>query len=499
MDILFVEPFGSGQIRLGITTLAAVLKQNGFSVEIVDLLPGKDVPYKRSEEYFQKCLKQYPKVIAFTATTPTFHKTVEAVKKVRPYCNKIITGGPHSTIFRERILEKVPEVDVVVMGEAEETITQIMEALISEKSLQDIKGIAYRNGDKICVNPPAPLTTDLDKIPFPARELLDIDAYDAPFNVMSSRGCPYNCVYCSKPVTNTNWRSRSPKNVVDEIEQAFEKYPHVAKRINRTVGISDDNFTINKERAIGICDELISRHMDINMTCATGIHVNTISSELLQKMKDAGCSELWYGMETGNPKLLQAIGKATSIEQIKKAVELSKKIGIQGVGGHFIIGLPNETLKEARETIAFMKNLKLDIAGINHMVPFPSTAMWGYVKEHGTLLATYEDVVDYRNFLSYGKENPIFETPEFPAEERRIAYNEAAEVIDSMIRNSIMSTSNIKKFMAKVRSPKDIIWGIKRVAQIYTKTDLRRVATIAKPKHTDEVKTDEKHQPTDSN
>jgi len=476
MDVLFVEMRGSGQIRIGIATLAAILKRDNFSVKIADVFSqGKPPSFMRSKEYLEKCIKEYPKIIAFTATTPSAYFAFEEIKNAKQYCEKIIFGGAHATIFKEQILQKVPEIDVVVFGEAEEIITPLIDALTSNKTLENVKGIAYREGDKIRVNPPAPLETELDKVPFPARELLDIESYDAPFNVMSSRGCPYNCVYCSKPITNTNWRGRSPQNVADEIEQAFEKYPHVAKRINRTVGISDDNFTVNKTRAIGICDELIKRDLNINMTCVTGIHVNTVSRELLVKMKEAGCSELWYGMETGNPTLLQEIGKATTIPTVRAAVKLSKEAGIPAVGGHFIMGLPRETIKEARETVAFMKSLDLDIAGLNHAVPFPSTRMWDYVKQNGKLLVTYEEVTDYRNFLGYGEENPIFETKEFTANERKIAYREGAAVIDSMIRKSIMSPENIKHFLKKIKSPKDILWGINRTIQIYTHNDLRRI------------------------
>ncbi len=478
MDVLFVELNGSGQMRIGIATLAAILKKNGFSVAIADVFANAtDPPYMRSKKYLFDQLKKNPRVVAFTATTPSFYYTLSAIKEARKYCDKIIIGGPHATIFREKIIEKVPDIDVVAIGEAEEIITDLIDALINEKNLSNIRGIAYRDSNgRARMTPPAPLISDLDSLPFPARELLDIDSYHAPFNVMTSRGCPYNCVYCSKPVTNTNWRSRSPENVADELEQAFERYPHAAKKVKRVVGISDDNFTIQKDRAIGICDEIINRDLNINMTCATGIHVNTVSRELLEKMRDAGCSELWFGMETGNAELLAAIGKATTIEKIKHAVKLSKEVGIPAVGGHFIIGLPNETLEKARETVAFMKNLNLDIAGVNQAVPFPSTRLWEYVKAHGKLLVDYEDVVDYRSFMSYGKDKPVFETPEFPARDREIAYMEAVDVIDGMMKKSITSPKNMLHFLTTVRSPNDLIWGVKRFVEVKTKKDLRRLA-----------------------
>lgn len=476
MDCLFVEPYGSGQIRLGITTLASILRDNGFSVNIVDV--SSDVAgnkyFKRSHEYFLQELKKYPKVVAFTATTPSFYYCLPAIKEARKYAGKIILGGPHATIFREKLLEKVPEVDVVVVGEAENTIVSLIDALVKEKSLAKVKGICFREGKKIRVNGPAGLISNLDEIPFPARDILELESYHSPFNVMSSRGCPYNCVYCSKPVTNTTWRSRSPKNTVDEIQQSFEKYPHLAKRANRTVGISDDNFTIDKNRAIGICDELIKRDLGINMTCATGIHVNTVSKELLDKMKLAGCSELWFGMETGNPVLLSEIGKATTLPKIREAVKASKEVGIPMVAGHFIIGLPNETLEKAKETIAFMKSLKLDLAGFNHAVPFPSTRLWDYVNKNGKILVEYEDVVDYKNFLGYGKGNvPIFETPEFTAEERKVAYEMAVNEINAMMRRSVFAPKNIVKFLKKIESPGDLIWGVNRALTMLVAKDLR--------------------------
>lgn len=473
MDVLFVEPSGSGQVRLGITTLASVLRNAGLSVKIADIIPNNPPSHMRSEAYFIEQLKSHPKVVAFTATTPTFHLCLEAIKKARPFAGKIIVGGAHATIFMEKILEKVPEVDAVTYGEAEEIVVGLVEALISGKGLENIKGVCYRENGKIKINPPTPLIMELDKIPFPSRDLLDIETYDSPFNVMGSRGCPYNCVYCSKPITGTVWRGRSPKNVVDEIADCFEKYPQTAKKLGRVVAMSDDNFTVDKKRAIGICDELINRKMDINMTCATGIHVNTVSKELLQKMKDAGCTELWFGMETGNEKILNSIGKATTLPKVREAVKTSKEIGIDCVAGHFIIGLPDETLKEARETVSFIKSLDLDMFGVNQAVPFPGTRLWDYVQHKAKMLVEYEDVVDYRAFLGYGRENPLFETKEFPKEDRKKAYLEAMAVLDWKLRKRILSPGNIKRFLSKVKSPQDIMWGIDRSLSLLTHHNIR--------------------------
>jgi len=269
MKILLIQPYGSTQPPLGLCLLAAELKQGGYTdIALVDLLRFdiKVTSPIRTWEYLEKKLKEKPDAVLITGATPTFKDALEIAKMARPFTKTILVGGSHATIFKERILEKVPYVDVVVYGEADETICTIIKRLEEggNSNLTGITGVCYRDKKgKIIRNPPTPPIMDLDKLPWPDRDIVDMDSYHGAFIVLTSRGCPQACTFCSRPVTGATFRGRSPKNVVDELEMLFNKYPETAKRINYTVTFSDENAAVDKQRLIGICDEIIKRKLKI--------------------------------------------------------------------------------------------------------------------------------------------------------------------------------------------------------------------------------------------
>ncbi len=459
MKIIFVQPKGTGLPPLGLLYLIGVLKSKGYDDLHLVSLTDPPVSEKRSFDHLLSLLKQHPDVVCVSSLTPEWTKAVKICEVAKEYAGKVMVGGPHPSIFREELLEKYPFIDIVVFGEADNTIHEIISRIEKGSSLEGIKGVAYRENGKILRNEQNPLIKDLDAIPFPDRDCLDFPSYHTPFTILTSRGCPYGCIYCFKPVHGSVWRGRSPENVISEMEYLLNRYPEVFER-NRTIAIIDDTFNLNLERAKKICDEVVERELDIKLSCVNGLHVRSVDYELFQKLKKAGCSEVWFGIESGNPTILKRINKGITTDMVKNAVKQAKRAKIPVVGGHFIIGLADETIETARDTVAFAKGLGLNIMGVNHANVLPGSKLWDWVMEHGKLLYPIENM-DFSSYKSIGE--PAFETPEFTADERRKVYAEAVAVSDSLWRHKGFAPGKVLKFIFSLRSPDDAIWAAKRL------------------------------------
>jgi len=392
----------------------------------------------------------------------------------RPHCKKIILGGPHSTLFREKILDACPEIDILVCGEADNTIDKLVKAIEKKEPLNKIRGLIYKKNKKIIATKPNDYITNLDDYPFPDRECINMSSYHAPLAILTSRGCPYNCEFCFKTVTGYKWRGRSAESVVKEIEYLITKYPHIANGPYKSISIVDDTFNYDIKRAKKICDLIIKKNLNVEIRSVNGFHAKNTDLELFQKAKKAGFKEIWFGIESGNDKILQNLRKGITKDDVRRAVKLAREAGIEMIGGHFILGLSCETPETARDTIEFAKELKLDNLGFNHANVLPGTRLWDYVQKHGRILYEYDemDFSKFRQMAGY----PIIETPEFTKEQRIKVHQEAMQVSAKIIRKRTMSPKNIKRFIFRRNSSKDALWALKRVYELYfkTKTDAWR-------------------------
>ncbi len=474
MKIIFVQPQGSGNPSTGIMLLTAILKKKGYKdTTICDIC--ETIPYhERTLKYFKEQLEKKPDIVAFTATTPIWIETKKLIQLARPFCKTIILGGPHATLYQEKILDICPEIDIIVYGEADNTINKLVKAIEKKGKLNKIKGLIYRQNNKIVKTEPNDYIQNLDKYPFPDRDSININSYHAPLSILTSRGCPYNCEFCFKTVTGFKWRSRSAENIVEEIEYLIKKYPDIAKGPHKAISIVDDTFNLDIKRVKKICDLIIKKKLNIEIRSVNGFHAKNTDMELFKKAKKAGFKEIWFGIESGNDKILKNLRKGITKDDVRRAVKDARKAGIETIGAHFIIGLSNETPKTAKDTIEFAKELKLDNLGFNHANILPGTRLWDYVQEHGTILYDYDDM-DFSKFRQMAG-HPIFETPEFTKEERIKAHEEAMKVSAKIIRNKVITKKNIKKFILRKNSYKDTIWTIKRLYELYfkTKTDAWR-------------------------
>lgn len=402
---------GYSQPPMGLALIASVLEREGYPVSILDANALKLHP--------GKVASQAPEadIVGLTAMTPTVNAAISIarhLKQANPDLT-IILGGPHAVLLPEETLATAPEIDVIVRGEGEETFIELLRALEGKRGLDSISGITYRRNGEIVSAPTKSTQVDLDSLPFLAYHLLPWQRYKPspphgralPFAaIITSRGCPYKCAYCSKPVFGSRFRGQSPERVVDEIVY------HQRKLGINELAFYDDVFTLNKERAYAIADEIIKRGVKISWSCET--RVDLVDKELLRHIKQAGCYAIAYGIESGSPEILATLNKGITLQQAEEAVRLSQEVGLQTIG-YFMIGSPGETPETVRQTIDFAKKLKLDFAQFSVTIPFPGTKLYElYLK------STRGENIPWENFVyadSGSERAPVFESSLFSREE----------------------------------------------------------------------------------
>ena len=324
-----------------------------------------------------------------TPHAPDAHEAARIVKEV----NKnilVIMGGAHPSSNPQEVL-KDKNIDIAVRGEGEITLLEIIKKFQKRKKLEKIPGTFFRKGRKIMESLPRSFIKDINILPFPARHLLPMDIYlregkkhgqyemrNKATTMVTSRGCPGNCIYCSvRVIWGRLWRGRKPKDVVNEIESLVKNYG-----INE-VHFLDDSISVDRKRLEGICDEIIKRKLDIRWTTPNGIAIWLLNKNLLKKMKKAGCYRLTFGLESGNKEILNNfIGKHYDYDYSREVIKFASKIGLWTVGT-FIIGFPYETKKQIEDTINFANSTDLDFAVFYIANPRKGTPLYDiYLKEN---------------------------------------------------------------------------------------------------------------------
>jgi len=385
---------------LGLAYLAAFLLKEGVDVRIVDCVAEK-LNYNR---LLVKIKEYKPQVVGFNANTisyPKVQKALPMIKKLNPQIITVI-GGAHPSAMPKQVLEENSDLDVVVFGEGEFTLLEIVKNLENNKYLENIAGTVVRKKNKIIVNKPRQLIADLDNLPFPARNLLqDLKAYShTPLrgtgfivSMMTSRGCPFNCFYCDQAVFNRKWRANSADYVINEIKMLKEKYKADA------ISFEDDNFALSKDRTIEICQKMMDDNLNIKWSCC--IRIDKIDEEILTWMKKAGCRSIYVGIETGNTNMLKSINKNLTLAQIRSALKIAKQVGIENVYGSFILGLPGDTKKTINQTIEFACSLPLTGVSFNIFTPYPNTQLRLIAPKFGVIKEGWENYSDHANFVPY--------------------------------------------------------------------------------------------------
>lgn len=428
MRILLISPKSSvwnsrKHIHMGLGYLAGALLAAGY--EDVALFDA-EVEHESLASHLSR--KRYD-VVGISSPTPLIYEAWEAAALGKEQGAITILGGPHLTLMPDESMQR-DEVDLVVRGEAEGTIVEIMQSLEgtglqgsgpSKLRLPDepwgaIAGLSYRNlAGEVVHNPDRALRSDIENIPWPAYHLFKIERYTnlqpltdgldphaRAYTLVTSRGCPYQCIYCSKPITGNTWRARPPEDVVAE-------WRYLVNEMGATeIGITDDVWNLKLDRAKEICRLLIAEGLNhVPWVTVHGMRADHTDAELFQLMKQAGCKRVGFGVESGNQAVLDSIKKRQKLDDVRRAFKETKAAGLQTMG-FFIFGLPADTEESMDDTIRLALELDPDLANFMIAAPYPGTELWEIARRDGRLFS-----MDWHDYAIHD-EKARYELPTLP-------------------------------------------------------------------------------------
>jgi len=415
MKILFVMPsldngywkklgkkVGPKSEPLSLLYIATYLNQHGHQAEVLDC----EAEGVALEELEVKIRNEGYDVVGVAMLTAMYSQSVAVctlVKKIDPAIH-VVVGGSHANLRPKPTAEKEDTIDVVTVGEAELTFMELIDAFQGKKDLKDIQGIAFKDkttGDVI-QTPERPKVADLDFFPIPDRGLLNMKLYRPSvsyyrrlpaYTMITTRGCPYRCTFCA--TAKTGYRMHSIPRVVEEMRILVEDFGA------KEVLIRDDTFTLNRKRTWDLCDAIIAAGLHTRVTWDCITRANLVDLELLQKMKEAGCWGMHFGVEGGTQQLIDNVKKDTTLEIIRTAFRLCREVGIE-TRGYFMVGMPGSTPEDDIATIEFAKDIDPDWAQFTIATPYPGTQLFEEAAEWGKFHTDFDDWDKYLTWSGFG-------------------------------------------------------------------------------------------------
>ncbi|MFN2242795.1 MAG: B12-binding domain-containing radical SAM protein [Anaerolineae bacterium] len=428
MKILLVGPKSTVwnsrmHIHMGLGYLAGALIDAGYDdVTLFEAqVEDESLPSLLARERYD--------LVGISSPTPLIYEAWEAAGQAKERGAITVLGGPHLTLMPDESMER-PEVDLVVRGEAEETLVEIVRAIeatgqqgvesgvlrLPDDPWGNVAGLTYRDlAGKVVHNVPRKLRQDIEGIPWPAYHLFKIERYTnlqpltdgldphaRAYTLLTSRGCPYQCIYCSKPITGNTWRARSPEDVIAE-------WRYLVEEMGATeIGITDDVWNLKLDRAKELCRLLIAEGLNtVPWVPIHGMRADHADAELFQLMKQAGCKRVGFGVESGNQAVLDAIKKRQTLDDVRRAFKWAREAGLQTMG-FFIFGLPAETEESMEDTIRFALELDPDMANFMLAAPYPGTELWEIARRDGRLFS-----MNWRDYAIHD-ERARYELPTLP-------------------------------------------------------------------------------------
>ena len=443
---------------------AALLEQENFDVWVIDAIP-LNMNY---DDFYKEVEKRSPDLVVSECSTISIYNDLEVAKKIKELTNsKICLVSLHVSSLPKEILQENSFVDYICIGEYELTVLELCQRLRDNKPLNDVLGLAYRENQRVIINPRRPLIEPLDQLPFPARHLFPIDTkcdMDAYFDLWcqkspalqmhSSRGCPYGCNFCAWTQVIYNgrkYRMFTPKYVINEMKHLIKEYG--AKEIY----FDDDDFTINKQHVMEICDEIKKEGIEISWSCMGD--AISIDEEMIKKMASSGCIGMKFGVESGDEELIKKIGKPINLEKVKKVAKWCKKYNIR-THATFTFGLLGETKKSIDNTIKFATSLDVDSVQFSITTPLPGTKFYDDAKQY----------IFEKDFSKYdGCQYAILSYPTLSAREIEDAFHRACLI---WTKKCLMKPSWIKnkiKLAYKARGLKGVLDGAYKGTKILLK------------------------------
>lgn len=436
---------------LGLLYIAAyVKKHSSHEIEVLDM-PVENIRYKQLPDVIRQ---RAPDIVGITAMTFTLIDVLRTIKIVKAVSKdtKVVLGGAHVSIYPLETI-RIPEVDFVVRREGEITFLKLLDNLHNKEELRKIKGLVFKDNSGAVINTgPNEFIEDLDSLPFPARDLVPYKKYSSVLSkhkfittMFTSRGCPFKCSFCDRPHMGRRFRMRSAEDVVDEMQTCLDSGI-------KEILIYDDTFTVNRKRVIDICSEILSRAL--NITWDIRARVDTVDEEMLNRLKEAHCERIHYGVEAGTEKILKVLNKGVNLSQIEEAFRLTKKAGLSTLA-YFMIGSPTETKADILKTIDFAKRLNPDYVHITITTPFPSTDLYKLALEEKVITQDY-----WREFAQEPSKGVVSRYWE-----RELNRKELLSLLDLAYKSFYLRPRYIVKKLLDIRSfrelTKDISTGIK--------------------------------------
>jgi len=402
--------------NIGIAYLIPMLQRHGHEVLLIDL----NNEAMTDKQVLAIIDEFHPNIIGFSVKTATMKNTRKLAQQAKSLLPEtpIILGGPHATLTWQKLIIE-DWIDIVFIGEGEQILPIICEYIMENKPLESLPGVITGNilQENFRVENPLITDIDLDNLPFPEYNLFPRNVREFIYNnypLVTSRGCIYKCTYCSVPlISGRKFRKRSPQNIIEELRWAKKRYGITAFEI------VDDLFNFDISRCKEICQALIKANLGLSWSCPNGLRADRIDKELAELMFKAGCRSVMVGVESADSEILATVKKGETIDDIKRGIHILKKSGME-VGGYFIIGLPGDSLKSQEHSVEFVRKEGIH-AHFNMLVPYPGTELWEWTKANAHFLRDIEGGLHFAN--SSGKVIPVFETDDFPAEERQRAYD----------------------------------------------------------------------------
>jgi len=456
----------AGNLPLGLMYIAAVLTKAGYQTEILDAFmidglfqkSGETLNVGMSFEQIKKEItSRKPDILGvagpFTSQIENSVKVSELAKQVDPEILTVV-GGPHVTAVPQEFLEEAKSVDIAVTGEGEYTMPEIARYFEGKKSLKEILGIAYRKDEEVKINPSRPFIKNLDELPYPAYDLVEMERYLSPkkigyrsfrnraISMITSRGCPYNCCFCSVHLhMGKGFRANSAEYVLNHIQYVVEKFNV------KNIFFEDDNLTLDLARFEAICDGLIQKKIRICWETPNGVRADCLNMNLLQKMKKSGCQSVFFGVESGDQQILDnVICKSLDLNRVVEVAKICKEIDLK-TGAFYIIGFPGEKKENMQRTVDFALRLKRDFdVGMHLFFATPSygTRLYEECRSKGYI----QENLAWNSFAAarQPKGMPLISTQDFaPEEVKEIAAKALEEYKKLSLRNHIKNPRKVLK------------------------------------------------------
>lgn len=394
---------------LGLAYIAGVLRDAGIPVTIIDI-PRTGVSLSEIAEQICAHHPLFVGATVMTATYPYALELAQLIKSLDPV--PVVFGGPHATYRYRKILEAEPAVDFVVRFEGEWSALALVQALQNGTGLERIPNLAWRANGQIVLNEGVPWVPDLDALPLPARDMLNLHDYPeiGQGTIFTSRGCPYNCIFCcSRSFNGPRIRTHSLDRVIDEIKEMVHQYG------TELIEFQDDFFTFDKKRLLALCERLRAENLGIRWGCQG--RIDSVDREMLTRMSEAGCVYIYYGTESGDQEILNKMRKRIKVEDFRQAVDWTHEAGIE-VQTSLMIAFPWDTEESLQRSIATMCRVEPDSLAVDFVTPFPGSELGDRPESFGVRIVETD-------LTLFDCNHPVIETSHLNQAQMRYWYLEA--------------------------------------------------------------------------